>query len=148
MNDYKVVKISTPFEVPVFIRQSPSSNGKWGKYQFVENEHMDECDYWVIYEGLSVNESCRCDPNNIYFLSGEPPEHKIYSSSFLKQFSHVITGHRVTHRGLIASHQSLPWHVGLDHGSQQMNLEFDGLKKKLSVKKKIEYQLSLLHKPA
>jgi hypothetical protein len=135
MDKVKVVKISTPFDAPVFLRQTPLSNGRWGGYQFVENEHISECDYWIIYEGLTENESCRCDPSKIYFVSGEPPEHKAYSSLFLKQFSHVITGHRINHRGLISSQQSLPWHVGFNHSSQKMNLEYDELKKDLSIQK-------------
>lgn len=131
----KIVKISTPFPHTQFTRQSPLNNGIWGEYLFVENQPVDECDYWAVYEGVSKEEQCKCDPENIYFISGEPPEHKTYSTAYLKQFSCVITCHTVKHGNVISSQQALPWHVGYNHVTRDFNLGYDDLVDDLHVPK-------------
>lgn len=68
------VKLTTSSpEWPLF-RQTPASSGIWGNCRFYLNEKVEECDFWVVYEGLS-----------------EPPHIKPYNQRFLKQFGMVVT---------------------------------------------------------
>lgn len=109
-----VIKISTALVDWPFLRQTPMESGEWMEYKFfVDNNEIKECDYWFIYEGLHKKESVKCPPENIYFITGEPPSIKSYNQKFLQQFSTVITSHQaIRHKDIIIQQQSLPWFVG------------------------------------
>ena len=69
-------------------------------------------------------------PENMIFLTGEPPELRSYRDDFLRQFRWVVTCHDIKHQGLIASHQSQPWFVGVDcDRGYQATLDYDSLSK-------------------
>ena len=94
----KLVKVSCPQGDPrrwgELLRQSPNSKGIWDDYQFVFNEDIDECDYWVVYDQIPKTETCKCSPRNTIFITGEPPSLGAYPQSFLNQFALVITCHK------------------------------------------------------
>ena len=107
------VKVSTSFPEWPLLRQTPGSKGMWGDCQFVLNEDMNECDYWVVCEGLLQAESTVCPRKNTILITWEPPAVKVYNEEFISQFGTVITCHRnISHPNVIYSQQGLPWHVG------------------------------------
>lgn len=110
-----VVKLSCPdiLSFPNFLlRQTQDEKGKWGDYQFVLNKDIPECDYWVVYDILPKTETCRCNPKNLIFITGEPPHIGGYSGPFLKQFNHIITCHDdITGSNVYRRQQALPWFI-------------------------------------
>ncbi len=107
------VKISTPDYKWPLIRQTPGQKGIWGDYEFIINEDIEECDYWVVYEGLEHKENVYCYPENIFLTTGEPPSVKKYNKNFLQQFFGVITSHtEIEHSRRFYTQQALPWMVG------------------------------------
>lgn len=121
------VKITTNFPEQPIIRQSPGGQGVWGEYRFFINQEIDECDFWVVYEGLTKSESTKCPQGNIIFITGEPPSIKEYQSGFLHQFNTVVTSHPdIKHPDVIYSQQALPWHIGMFQ--EDRLLGYDSLK--------------------
>jgi len=109
----KIVKVSTPFPDWPLIRQTPNSRGIWGDYKFIVNEDIEECDYWVVYEGLEKPESVICSKENTLLVTCEPNTVKTYATGFISQFSKIISSHtNISHLGLTLSQQSLMWMVG------------------------------------
>jgi hypothetical protein len=96
----KTVKISCPLpgypisDQNVPLRQTPGGKGVWGEYNFVVNQDIDECDYWVVFDQIHETEMCKCSPYNTIFITGEPEEIVTYPTGFINQFGHVITGHQ------------------------------------------------------
>jgi hypothetical protein len=110
------VRLSTSFPGWPLARQTPGSSASWGPYRFFIDQPIDECDWWVIYQGPLAVERTRCPPGNTLFISSEPPSLDRYSRSFLKQFSTVITcQRRVRHPDVRLTQQALPWHIGAYH---------------------------------
>jgi hypothetical protein len=107
------IKLSTPFPEWPLLRQTSGSNGVWGNYKFYLNSDIDECDYWVVYDGLSEPEKTICQRKNTILITGEPPCIKRYNPDFLKQFGTIITSHKnLDHPKVVNMQQGLPWHVG------------------------------------
>jgi len=105
------VKITTSFP-ECFKRQTPENSGVWQGIQFYVNEHVEACDYWVIYEGLPQVEHTICPPENIILITGEPPSSKVYDRDFIRQFNLVVTSHRqMEHFNILHTQQALPWHI-------------------------------------
>lgn len=109
----KIVKITTNFPDQNILRQTPDNSSNWGQYVFHINDDIDECDFWVVYDGLINTETVRCPPNNTVFITGEPPDQRTYPQKYLNQFSKIITCHsKIRHTNVSLTQQSLPWHVG------------------------------------
>ena len=125
------VKVSTSFPEWPLLRQTPGSKGRWGNCQFFLNEDMNECDYWVVCEGLLQAESTICPKENTILITWEPPAIKVYNKDFLKQFGTIITCHRnIDHANMIYTQQGLPWHVGRqvqDGKSIEFSKDYDEL---------------------
>ncbi len=126
------IKLSTPSPELSVLRQTPSSKGVWGNCQFFLNTNIKECDFWVIYEGLSKMESVRCPQRNTVFITAEPPSIKEYEQEFLEQFTTVITSHRkIRHRNIVYTQQGYPWHIGRrvsNDDGMQITKDYDKLK--------------------
>lgn len=121
----KTIKVTTSFPQWPLGQQSPGRSGIWGGYRFVINEPLEECDFWVVFEGLPSEESTRCAPEAAILLTAEPPNVKTYDERFAAQFGVVLTAHP----GLGGARRRLsppcqPWHVGR-HVTQERNLSFD-----------------------
>ena len=107
------VKLSTNFPEWPLIRQTPGRTGLWGGCRFFINEEIDDCDYWVVFDGLAQPETIRCPPGNTLLITAEPPSVKSYDRRFTAQFAQVLTCQRkLKHRRATYSQQALPWMVG------------------------------------
>lgn len=113
-------------------RQTPGSTGIWKNCQFIINDDIDECDFWVVYNRLLHKETVRCAKENCTFISTEPPSLATYNKQFLKQFNHIITCHQnIKGDNVLYTQQGLPWHVGRhqkEHVSISFSKSYDELK--------------------
>lgn len=108
------VLLTTGFPDWPLLRQTPGGKGIWGDCIFHVNEHVETCDWWVVYDALPEARSALCPPENTVFVTGEPPSLRTYGSDFLAQFARVVTCHSaIRHPGAIRVPQGLPWHVGV-----------------------------------
>ncbi|PSF36743.1 hypothetical protein C7H19_12295 [Aphanothece hegewaldii CCALA 016] len=123
------VKLTFPFPDWPILRQTPNGSGTWENYQFFVNQEIEECDYWVVFDQLLQKEQTKCSPENIIFITGEPPTIKTYNNNFLKQFATIITCQRnITHPHVIYSQQGHPWFVGKTYDELQSNLSIQKTK--------------------
>lgn len=126
------IKISTDFPDFPIQRQTPGSKGLWGNCQFFVNKDIEECDWWVVYDGLLGEEKVKCPHGNTILITGEPPGVRKYDKKFLNQFAKIVTCHRdFNHPSIIYAQQGLPWHVGRrvkDDGSVSYSKDYDELK--------------------
>ncbi len=107
------VKVSTCSPYWPWLRQTPGGKGVWGNCRFLVDQDVDECDYWVVIEGLTKPETTRCPQGNTILITQEPPAIKTYKPDFINQFGTVLTCHRdVDHPNVVYSQQGLPWMVG------------------------------------
>lgn len=101
-----------PTDVPLFMRQSPGSEGVWQNCTF--STTAVECDACVVYERFQQPFEVRCPPERTLFISAEPPSVRPYHPRFLAQFAQVITSQRrIQHPRALVEQQGLPWHLGL-----------------------------------
>jgi hypothetical protein len=130
------VKVTTTFPREPIIRQIPGSLGIWQGCEFIVNRPVEECDFWVIYEGLLEPEATRCAPEHVIFFAGEPPGIRHYRNKFLQQFGIIITSHQDGgHPCVRHHHQSQPWHVGFDKQTGLTNKTYDDLQSIKSFRK-------------
>src|SRR5262245_37713388 len=95
------------------LRQTPGSLGIWRNYQFFVNTDVEDYHFWVCYEAPMSVARGTCDPNNLVFISVEPPSIRFYPKSFLDQFGTVITCHPyVQHRDVRFTQVGVPWYFG------------------------------------
>ena len=128
------IKVSTAFPEWPLIRQTPASKGVWGDCKFFINQNIDECDYWVVYDGLLTAETVNCPTENTVLITGDPPNVKNYNEKYLKQFSTIITCHRnITRNRIIYRQQALPWHIGMDTSTNRL-IKFDNAYDELKAK--------------
>lgn len=112
------VKLTTNFPSWPLLRQTPGSRGVWGDCRFRVNEdEVEACDYWVVYEGLPKAAHTRCPAENVILVTGEPPSIKSYTRGYLEQFATVVTCHPgIAGPRVIRSQQAQPWHIGVIAG--------------------------------
>ncbi|MCR9140741.1 MAG: glycosyltransferase family 10 [bacterium] len=109
------VKFSSNANGFPFLRQTPGGKGRWMDFQFVYDEHMESCDWWVVYEGLKQREVVDCPPENTILVMAEPPSVKVYNPRFVAQFAHSITANpSLSGKKFIHNQPALPWLVGWD----------------------------------
>jgi len=101
-------------------RQTPESSCKWGEFEFVINQDIEECDYWVVGDRLPRTMSCKCPANHTVFLTGEPASVRPYNPIFLRQFHTVVSCQsNIIHRNVIHTQPSLPWLIGMRWDSKK-----------------------------
>lgn len=123
------VKVTTTFPEWPFIRQTPGSLGTWQDCDFIINRHVDECDFWVVYDGLLAPETSRCAGERIIFMAGEPPDVKRYRNEFLQQFGIIITSDQdVDHHCVLHHQQAQPWHLGINRETGLISKTYDELR--------------------
>ena len=49
------IKITSPYGISPGLRQTPQAKGIWGDCQFFLNESIDECDFWIVIDDVSLN---------------------------------------------------------------------------------------------
>jgi hypothetical protein len=114
-------------EWPV-IRQTPGSRGVWGNCRFHINDDSDECDWWIVYDGLADRESVRCPKDHTILILGEPPSIKSYNRKFTDQFQYVITCHDLNHPHIISDQQALLWMIGVNILRKERKLDTNNVK--------------------
>jgi hypothetical protein len=128
------IKLSTDFPYEPIIRQTPGRRGIWGDCQFFIDSQVNDCDYWVVYNGVLQAETTLCPPQNTILITGEPPSITGYSSAYAQQFARVVTCHaNISHPRLILNQTGLCWHVGrvlldIKNNKSVINLDYDDLK--------------------
>lgn len=106
------IKLSINSDHPLLL-QTPGGSGAWGGHFFSVNQSMEDCDAWVVYEGIYREESCRCPAGRKILITGEPSEVAAYNSSWLGQFDVVRSVQSaIRHRVATVGHTALPWHLG------------------------------------
>lgn len=108
------VIVQTAFPHWPLVRQTPSSLGRWGDYEFVIDSADTQGDALVVVENPEQPIRANCPPENTVFVTCEPPEIRKYNNRFADQFAWVVSCHEFRHRGLIRSQQGHPWFVGVD----------------------------------
>ncbi|MDD3068387.1 MAG: glycosyltransferase family 10 [Acholeplasmataceae bacterium] len=104
------VKVSSSDNLAGLLNQTPGGKGIWKNCQFFLGDNIQECDYWVVFNGVSREERVICPPNHIILVTGEPASVKMYSQKFLSQFSRIITAQEsLKHPNVIHVHQPLQW---------------------------------------
>jgi hypothetical protein len=123
------VKLSTNFPHWPLLRQTPASMGIWGDCQFLVNQDVSVCDWWVVYEGLmGIGKAC-CPKSRTILITAEPKSVKDYDPDFLRQFSTIVTSQsEIVHPRVLYQHTALPWHVGVNRDSETATLHFDDLR--------------------
>jgi len=107
------VKLTTTSADWPLQRQTPGESGIWGNCQFLINQEVDSCDFWVVYDDLSERQETRCPPQNTLLITAEPPSVKTYPREFIRQFGTIVTCNRQIRAARVTySQSSLPWHVG------------------------------------
>jgi hypothetical protein len=105
------VKLTYPYPWPI-IKQTPRRSGVWGNCEFFINQEIEECDFWVVFDGLQRKEETICPSQNTLLITAEPPSIKTYEPAFVNQFGAILTAHDLKHPNVIHSQQALNWMVG------------------------------------
>jgi len=104
------VKLSSSDNINGLLAQTPGGKGVWGNCEFFVDDDISECDYWVVFNGVSQKEQAFCPCNHIILVTGEPASVRQYDQKFLNQFSIVLTAQEgLNHHGAIQTHQALQW---------------------------------------
>ncbi len=117
------VKLSTRFPSWSFIRQTPNQNGNWGNLKFYIDDDINDCDWFVVFGGITKEQKINCYPQNTILITDEPSSIKKYEQEFTKQFNTIITIQKDIKAPNIINKQLLPWYLGA-HYNQTAN-KFD-----------------------
>jgi len=101
---------------PLFFRQTPGGEGRWGDVQFSNDLNSKKYDACAVYNNLpdKSSQTIICPNKNRILLMGEPPSRTDLHPKYISQFSEFYTCHsHVRHSGLNLWQQGLPWWVGL-----------------------------------
>ena len=110
----KTVCLSTGITDYKFIRQTPGRAGIWGDYRFIENEKLEECDYWFVFNNVVVEQKIKVNSDKVILFTAEPSPIISYPDGFLRQFDFVVgVQHEINHAGFIQKNTALPWHIGI-----------------------------------
>ena len=123
----KLIKVTTTFPEWPLEQQTPGRCAVWGNYRFVLNAQVEECDYWIVFDGLpSAAETCLCPAGGTVLITAEPPSVRAYNRAFVSQFSCVVSAHRdLVASRLVISPPALPWHLGRRVSDSGQNLGFN-----------------------
>lgn len=114
-----IVKVTAP-ATDGLIRQTPNSQGIWGKYTFTFDPNIKDCDYWVVFGNFNKEETICCAKSNTIFVNGEPPTVLKYDNNFLQQFSTIVSCSKHNHPHVISSFPPLPWRVGRNRTNNEI----------------------------
>lgn len=134
----KIIKVSTsnPELSKLCLRQTSGGQGIWGDCQFILNQPIKQCDWWVICHvlGLQQPQTTVCDPDHIVFISMEPGDQWL-PAAFINQFSQLVICDRNVSHPHIRYTNGLTWWVGMNirhedghHFSPDYTLDYDRLK--------------------
>ncbi len=107
-----LIKLSINQSLPLLL-QTPGGHGRWKDATFVLNQDIDECDAWIVYEGLFGKETTRCPANQVMLITAEPEDIRVYEPGWLSSFDRVRTVQpEISHPRRIVGHAALPWYLG------------------------------------
>jgi hypothetical protein len=120
-----MIKVKLNFPGWPIERQTPGHHGVWGNCQFLCNQDVEECDFWVVFDVLGKRrEKTRCPRDNTIFIACESPSIRTYPKKFLSQFAHVITCQRdIEHQNPVFGQVGFPWHIGRNQRNH-VNVDF------------------------
>ena len=96
-------------------RQLNRNTRIWNTCIFYINEHIEECDWWIICHpsSLKIIESTKCARENIVFISMENKENlEVITNHFLNQFGKLITTDREVQHKCKVYKTGHTWWVG------------------------------------
>lgn len=109
----KIIKITTPWKHSFLPNQIPENLKK--EFHFEIDNFCNFCDVWLIWGGLPKNvrkESVFCAPENVFFMTDEVHDQKVFNSNFLRQFQTILTGRTdVDHGNILRIHEFNHWHI-------------------------------------
>lgn len=107
-----LIKLSINLNHPLLL-QTPGGHGRWKDATFVVNQDIDECDAWIVYEGLFGKETTRCPANQVMLITAEPEDIRAYEPGWLRSFDRVRTVQPdISHSRRTVGHTALPWYLG------------------------------------
>jgi hypothetical protein len=113
----KIIKITTPWGHGFLANQIPENLKR--NYQFEIDNNCMVCDFWLVWGGLPRNSKFKvahCSVENVFFMTDEVHEMKLFDDFFLKQFKTVLTGRTdLVHPNIIKIHEFNCWHVNKDY---------------------------------
>lgn len=111
-----LVYIHSNYSYPDLLRQTPSSNGKWGDIQFTFDE-VDECDFIVVLNHPTKDIKVRCRKGGKILLIQEPPyERNNYLISYFPYFDKIICAFDKKYSPDIINIQAaLPWLINKNY---------------------------------
>ncbi len=113
-NSMKLVRIIKNWEEPNILRQTPRSEGVWGRVRFTFDE-VKECDYLVVLNFVPRSTSVLVNPKKVWALMQEPyaVDHFPWVENGHERFGKIFTHHifnNDTDR-YIGTQTCLPWHI-------------------------------------
>jgi len=106
------IKLSINLKHPLLL-QTPGGRGQWKDAQFYLNEDIEECDAWIVYEGLFSTERTRCPADQVMLITGEPSDIRVYERGWLSSFARVRTVQPgIAHPNRVVGHTAQPWYLG------------------------------------
>jgi len=106
------IKLTTEYPQVAMDAFTPNRSLQWGDCQFVVNQDIASCDYWMVIDGLLKPEMTVCPPENVFLFTAEPPAVRRFGRTFLKQFATVVTCQReLKHPHVLYSSPPLPWYM-------------------------------------
>ncbi len=131
----KPICLSTGILDYKFLRQTPGRKGIVGDYQFYENDELNECEYWVVFNNLVGEQTKKVKSGKTILFTAEPATILSYPKEYLNQFDYVVgVQEEIQHPGFIQANMALPWHAGiiksndLNHKITQVPLGYDEFK--------------------
>jgi hypothetical protein len=107
-----LIKLSINLHHPLLL-QTPGGRGQWKDAIFVLNQDVDECDAWIVYEGLFHAETTRCPSDQVMLITGEPSDIRVYERGWLSSFDRILTVQpSIAHPRRIVGQTALPWYLG------------------------------------
>jgi len=109
---------------PIWRRQLPGREGKWGRCLFVFDQDCQAYDWLVAYDDLSPaagerfserTEPLLCPDENTILVTAEPSSVKSYSRDFCRQFGTIITTQEpwaLVHENIVRTQTAYPWFYG------------------------------------
>lgn len=128
------VKLSTRFPSWSYKRQTSNSSGVWGNLKFYIDDENFNCDWWVVFGGLTQTQKAKCYSENTILITDEPSSIKKYAPEFIKQFNTIITIQKNIEAPNVINKQLLPWYIGAYYNKttnkfDRFDKSYDELKK-------------------
>ncbi len=128
----QTIKFSTSWNHN-FYAQTLNGKGEYGNYKFEIDNDCSECDFWIVWGGVKKKETAKCLGKNILYMTDEAYEERYFNTSFLNQFSQIITCRKDFKRmNIIPTHDLGIWHFPQTY-DEVAKMTIPKKKKKISI---------------